>query len=134
MSTASNWFWNWVIAYIVPYITDAGQGNLGSKITFIWSATAFSAAIWTYFCVPETRGWSLEQLNEMFESNTPYRNVSRLLLVHDSFPLDLLQRSSLTLFFLDFANYPRSQTPSWTPALVAESVYEDKADKSDVVV
>lgn len=78
-------FWNWIIAFCVPYITDEGQGNLGSKIAFIWVSldkacsrspfssltsltpliqfgTSLIAAIWTYLFVPETRHWSLEQL------------------------------------------------------------------------
>jgi len=75
MATASNWWWNWVVAYVVPYITDAGHGNLGSKIAFIWFATSFIGAGWTYFFVPETKGWSLEQLNEMFESGIAYRQT-----------------------------------------------------------
>lgn len=57
LATASNWFWNWCIAFVVPvrplfpvpnfpmltiameYITDAQYGNLGSKIAFIWFVT-----------------------------------------------------------------------------------------------
>ena len=75
LATASNWFWNWAIAFAVPYITDPGQGNLGTKIAFIWFATSFGAAIWTYFCVPETKGHSLEELDEMFASGVPYKKV-----------------------------------------------------------
>lgn len=75
LSTASNWFWNWCIAFVVPYITDAAYGNLGSKIAFIWFVTSFCAAIWTYFFVPETKGWSLEELDEMFATRMPYRKT-----------------------------------------------------------
>ncbi|KAL8276916.1 hypothetical protein RQP46_010644 [Phenoliferia psychrophenolica] len=35
LSTSVGQFWNWVIAFCVPYITDPGFGNLGSKIAFI---------------------------------------------------------------------------------------------------
>lgn len=68
LATASNWWWNWVIAFVVPYITDAGYGNLNTKIAFIWFATSFLGCIWTFFFVPETRRHSLETLDEMFES------------------------------------------------------------------
>ncbi|KAL8283937.1 hypothetical protein RQP46_005369 [Phenoliferia psychrophenolica] len=64
LATFSNWFWNWVIAFCVPYITDAEYGNLGSKIAFIWFATSLVGAVW----VPETRFHSLEELDEMFEA------------------------------------------------------------------
>jgi len=75
LATTSNWWWNWVIAFVVPYITDEGYGNLQTKIAFIWFATSFCAAIWAYFYVPETKGWTLEELDEMFESKTPYRKT-----------------------------------------------------------
>ena len=54
-------------------------GNLQTKIAFIWFATSFGAALWTYFCVPETKGLSLEELDEMFASGISYRNVRSLL-------------------------------------------------------
>lgn len=75
LATASNWSWNWVIAFVVPYITDPSvcqtasllefekmlsgiiaksqEGNLGSKIAFIWMATSGIAAAWTFFFVSE---------------------------------------------------------------------------------
>lgn len=76
LATASNWWWNWVIAFVVPYITDAGFGNLQTKIAFIWFATSLIGTFWTFFFVPETRYHTLETLDEMFESgvkpwNTP---------------------------------------------------------------
>jgi len=73
LATASNWFWNWVIAFVVPYIVDNGEGNLGPKISFIWFATSLCAFVWTYFFVPETKGLSLEDLDEMFEEKLPAR-------------------------------------------------------------
>ena len=131
LATASNWFWNWAIAFAVPYISqshrlthrlllpsprissrlesrvctdgdwnaaDEGQGNLQTRIAFIWFATSFGAAIWTYFCVPETKGHSLEELDEMFASGIPFRKVrlffsSRQLLL----PLSGLDRFSTLL-------------------------------------
>ncbi|THV02704.1 hypothetical protein K435DRAFT_836227 [Dendrothele bispora CBS 962.96] len=70
LATASNWWWNWVIAFVVPYITDAAYGNLQTKIAFIWFAT-------TFFFVPETRYHSLETLDEMFESGVKPWNTAK---------------------------------------------------------
>ena len=89
---ACSWFWNWAIAFVVPYLTDEGQAGLGTKIAFIWFATSFGAAIWTYFCVPETKGHSLEELDEMFASGIPYRQVRPLLSSFSSFADSLLFR------------------------------------------
>ena len=35
LSTASNWFWNCIIAVVTPYIVDPGHGNLGGKVYFV---------------------------------------------------------------------------------------------------
>jgi len=35
MSTASNWFWNFIIGYINPYMVDQSAGNLGAKVFFV---------------------------------------------------------------------------------------------------
>ena len=35
LSTASNWFWNCIIAVIVPYMVDEQYGDLGGKVFFV---------------------------------------------------------------------------------------------------
>ena len=35
LSTASNWFWNCIIAVIIPYIIDPDEGDLGGKVFFV---------------------------------------------------------------------------------------------------
>ena len=69
MSTASNWLWNWGIAYATPYLVDSGEGNanLGSKVFFIWGGCNFLCGFFTWFFVYETKGLTLEQVDEMYE-------------------------------------------------------------------
>ncbi|GAA94989.1 uncharacterized protein L969DRAFT_53321 [Mixia osmundae IAM 14324] len=54
MSTASNWFWNFIIGYMTPYLVDAGPGHaaLGSKVFFIWGTTCFGSAVFAYCLIP----------------------------------------------------------------------------------
>jgi len=68
MSTASNWLWNWGIGYATPYLVKEGAGNagLGSKVFFIWGSTCLGCLIFTYFFIPETKGLSLEQVDELY--------------------------------------------------------------------
>ncbi|KDE07398.1 hypothetical protein MVLG_02265 [Microbotryum lychnidis-dioicae p1A1 Lamole] len=73
LATASHWLWSWAVAFSVPYLTDPNELAMGSRIAFVWFVTTFMGAIWTFFCVPETSGWSLEELDGMFASGTPYR-------------------------------------------------------------
>lgn len=71
LSTASNWFWNCIIGVVTPYMVDADQGNLGSKVFFVWGSTCVLCLLFAYFCVPETKGLSLEEVDRMMEETTP---------------------------------------------------------------
>jgi MFS family permease len=71
LSTASNWFWNCVIGVVTPYMVDAGQGNLKSKVFFVWGSTCCLCLLFAVFFVPETKGLSLEQVDRMMEETTP---------------------------------------------------------------
>ncbi|WVQ78335.1 hypothetical protein IAT38_000420 [Cryptococcus sp. DSM 104549] len=67
LSTASNWFWNCIIAVITPYMVGTDQGNLGSKVFFIWGSTCVICFVYAYFTVWETKGLTLEQVDRMME-------------------------------------------------------------------
>ncbi|KAK5662277.1 hypothetical protein OQA88_8183 [Cercophora sp. LCS_1] len=68
MTTATNWLLNWAIAYATPYLVNFGPGyaNLQSKIFFIWFACCFLCIAFVYFFVYETKGLSLEEIDEMY--------------------------------------------------------------------
>ena len=74
-STASNWFWNTIIATITPYMVGEGRGNLKSSVFFVWSALCICTLVYTYFLVPETKGLSLEQIDKMMEESTPRQSA-----------------------------------------------------------
>ncbi|RMZ92308.1 hypothetical protein DV736_g453, partial [Chaetothyriales sp. CBS 134916] len=68
MTTASNWLLNWAIAYCTPYLVNSGPGNanLGSKVFFIWGGFCCVCMAFVYFCIYETKGLSLEQVDELY--------------------------------------------------------------------
>jgi len=68
MTTATNWLLNWAIAYSTPYLVDFGPGNanLQSKIFFIWFACCFGCIAFVYFLIYETKGLTLEQVDELY--------------------------------------------------------------------
>ncbi|OLL26835.1 putative glucose transporter rco-3 [Neolecta irregularis DAH-3] len=78
MSTASNWLWNFAIGYSTPYLVDPGRGNanLGAKVFFIWGTACFGAFIFTYFCIAETKGLSLEEVDELYQTTIPSKSSS----------------------------------------------------------
>ncbi|KAM0327433.1 hypothetical protein ACHAQA_005719 [Verticillium albo-atrum] len=68
MTTATNWLLNWAIAYATPYLVNYGPGNanLQSKIFFIWFACCFLCISFVYFFIYETKGLSLEEVDELY--------------------------------------------------------------------
>nr|BAK06754.1 predicted protein [Hordeum vulgare subsp. vulgare] len=71
LSTASNWLWNTIIAVITPYMVDADRGNLRSSVFFVWGGLCACAFVYSYFMVPETKGLTLEQVDQMLSETTP---------------------------------------------------------------
>lgn len=70
ITTATNWLFNWAIAYSTPYLVDNGPGNaaLGSKVFFVWGSCAAIAYALVYLMVYETKGLSLEQVDLLYAS------------------------------------------------------------------
>lgn len=68
ITTAANWLLNWAIAYATPYMVDSGPGNanLQSKVFFIWGGFCLVGAIFVWTCIYETKGLSLEQVDELY--------------------------------------------------------------------
>ncbi|ORY15909.1 high affinity glucose transporter RGT2 [Clohesyomyces aquaticus] len=73
LSTASNWFWNCIIAVITPYLVadQPHSAKLGSNVFFMWGGLCCISFLFAFFLVPETKGLSLEQVDKMLEETTP---------------------------------------------------------------
>jgi hypothetical protein len=46
-------------------------GNMKSSVFFVWASTCTVAFFFAYFFVPETKGLTLEQIDQMMEETTP---------------------------------------------------------------
>lgn len=84
-----------VVVYVLPYISQPDQGNLGPKTYLIfagWMALVFTL---TYIYLPETKGRSAAELDEMFDARVPARKFKSksisFMMVH------LLIRCSLSM-------------------------------------
>lgn len=64
----SNWLFNFVIAFITPYLVDEDRANLKSKVFFIWGGCTFLCILFVYLCVYETKGLTLEEIDELFDT------------------------------------------------------------------
>jgi SP family sugar:H+ symporter-like MFS transporter len=70
ISAATNWLVNFVFAYITPYLVDTGTHTaaLGTNIFFMWGGFNLIGVVFVYFMVYETKGLSLEQIDELYRS------------------------------------------------------------------
>ncbi|KAF2129923.1 MFS sugar transporter-like protein [Dothidotthia symphoricarpi CBS 119687] len=63
LSTCSNWFNNFIIGLITPPLVQ----NTGFGAYTFFAVFCALAFLFTFFCVPETAGKSLEQMDEVFK-------------------------------------------------------------------
>lgn len=69
VSTASFWLVAWAVTFTLPYLFD--NAGLGPQIGWIYGVGTLIALAFVFFCIPETRGRSLEDITEMFEAKLP---------------------------------------------------------------
>ncbi|VUC27439.1 unnamed protein product [Clonostachys rosea] len=60
-----------LITFVNPFLQDEGYAGLGGRIGFLYGSFSFIAIVWTYLIVPETGFRTLEDLDELFQSNVP---------------------------------------------------------------
>ncbi|KAI1423466.1 general substrate transporter [Xylaria sp. FL1777] len=67
LSTASNWFWNMILAFAVPPLL----WSINWKMYMIFAAFNGAAFIHMGLMAPETKGYTLEEMDEVFDSGRP---------------------------------------------------------------
>ncbi|KAF8591041.1 general substrate transporter [Ramaria rubella] len=56
-----------VVSFTLPYLLNPPFANLQAKVAYIYGSFAASAILYALFFVPETKGRSLEELDELFQ-------------------------------------------------------------------
>ncbi|GMF68463.1 unnamed protein product [Aspergillus oryzae var. brunneus] len=62
LATASNWLWNFLLAFFTPFITSAIDFRYG----YVFAGCLFLAAGLVYFAVMEGKGRTLEEIDTMY--------------------------------------------------------------------
>jgi MFS transporter, SP family, general alpha glucoside:H+ symporter len=57
--------------FVLPYLFNPNEADLGAKTTFIFAGFCFVSAIYLWFYQPETAGRSFEELDELFINRIP---------------------------------------------------------------
>lgn len=63
IAVGSNWMWGFAIAFFTPFITSAINFYYG----YVFMGCLVFSFFYVFFCVCETKGLTLEEVNEMYE-------------------------------------------------------------------
>lgn len=56
---------------LIRYMVNEDEGNLKSAVFFVWGGLCTAAAVYAFLFIPETKGLTLEQVDQMMEETTP---------------------------------------------------------------
>lgn len=65
-------------SFTIPYLILDKYADLGAQVGYIYGTTSLLMVIVTYFCIPELKGRTLEEVDQLFASGMPLRNFGRL--------------------------------------------------------
>ncbi|KAI4748809.1 general substrate transporter [Aureobasidium sp. EXF-12298] len=80
-----------VFAVAIPYAMNEDQGNWRGKVGFLFAALGLLCALYCFFCMPETKGRTFEELDLLFERKVPSRKFQ-------TYKFDVEVESSETVF------------------------------------
>lgn len=67
----------WLTTFTAPYFINPESLNWGPRYGYIWFPSCVVAVLWIYFFLPETKGRTLEEIDEMFEARLPARKFRK---------------------------------------------------------
>ncbi|KAF4983403.1 hypothetical protein FZEAL_1132 [Fusarium zealandicum] len=73
----ANVFMNFVVNFSIPYLIDEKYADLNSKVGFIFGALMAFGLAFVYFCVPECKGKTLEQVDFLFNQGVAIRDFGK---------------------------------------------------------
>ena len=73
LAISANWIWSFLLGFFTPFITNAINFYYG----YVFVGCLCFAWFYVFFCVPETKGLTLEEVNIMWEEGVlPWKSVS----------------------------------------------------------
>ena len=67
--TAVNVVVGFVVVFTTPYLLSAPYAALGPKLGYIWGSFAVIGAVWVLLFMPELKGRTLEEIDQLFAAN-----------------------------------------------------------------
>lgn len=75
-------FWGIFNGVITPYMLNPSAWDWGAKTAFFWAGVCFLCLIWTYFRLPEPKGRTYGELDELFKQKVSARKFKETKLAH----------------------------------------------------
>lgn len=75
-ATSLGYILAWLCSFCSPYFINPDDLGLGAQYGYIWAGSNFACILFFYFCMPEMKGRSLEQLDEIFAAKAPARSFA----------------------------------------------------------
>ncbi|KAF2168524.1 hypothetical protein M409DRAFT_65469 [Zasmidium cellare ATCC 36951] len=66
-----------LVTYVLPYITNPDEGNLGAKVYVIFAGVMFFGLVVSYLWFPNCKGRTPAQLDQMFQARLPARKFTK---------------------------------------------------------
>ncbi|KAK3367335.1 general substrate transporter [Lasiosphaeria ovina] len=77
LAAAAGFFFAWLTTFTAPYFINPQSLNWGPRYGYIWFPSCIVAGVWVFFFLPETKGRTLEEIDEMFEAKLPARKFRK---------------------------------------------------------
>ena len=65
----------WITTFTAPYFINPESLNWGPRYGYIWFPSCVIGALWVFFFLPETKGRTLEEIDEMVRSKYPSSDI-----------------------------------------------------------
>ncbi|KAF2471153.1 monosaccharide transporter-like protein [Lindgomyces ingoldianus] len=76
LAAAIGFLFAWLTTFTAPYFINPASLNWGPRYGFIWFPSCIIAATWVFFFLPEVKGRTLEEIDEMFEARLSARKFA----------------------------------------------------------
>ncbi|KAK1751470.1 general substrate transporter [Echria macrotheca] len=74
LAAAVSFTFGWLTAFTTPYFINPTELNWGPKYGYIWFGAGLAVTAFVYFLLPEVRGRTLEEIDEMFRNKVPIKD------------------------------------------------------------
>ncbi|KAG7104633.1 General alpha-glucoside permease like protein [Verticillium longisporum] len=81
---AVNAFMMWAFRFVVPYMFNADQGNLGGTIGPVFAGFCVVGFVVSSFEIPETKDITYSRINELFQTRTPAREFRAMAVSYEA--------------------------------------------------